>query len=176
MTVGQALAAKTGYKMLHNHMTIEPVLELFDFDDPPFWPIVQELRRVLLREAAKSELPGLICTFVWAFNQPKDRVQIDEFSTIVKDTGGDVAYVELNAGLSVRLERNKSEHRLHHKPSKRDVEKSETFLLEADKSRVFATSDEYPIPNPDRWLKLDNTKLSPDDAAERIIEAFNLPT
>ena len=29
MTVGQELAKITGLKLFHNHMTIEPVLELF---------------------------------------------------------------------------------------------------------------------------------------------------
>ena len=29
MTVGQALMARTGLRLFHNHMTIEPVIEIF---------------------------------------------------------------------------------------------------------------------------------------------------
>ena len=31
MTVGSELAKLTGLKLFHNHMTIEPLLELFEF-------------------------------------------------------------------------------------------------------------------------------------------------
>ncbi len=43
MTVGRALAARTGYKLLHNHMTVEPVLEIFAFGSPPFGRLVSRV-------------------------------------------------------------------------------------------------------------------------------------
>ena len=51
MTVGRALAARTGYKLLHNHMTVEPVLEIFEFGSPPFGRLVNEFRRRVIEEA-----------------------------------------------------------------------------------------------------------------------------
>ena len=35
MTVGREVARLTGYKLFHNHMTVEPVLEVFEFGSPP---------------------------------------------------------------------------------------------------------------------------------------------
>jgi ATP-dependent Lon protease len=34
MTVGNAIAEITGLKLFHNHLTIEPVLRLFEFGSP----------------------------------------------------------------------------------------------------------------------------------------------
>ena len=58
MTVGQELAKLTGYKLLHNHMTIDLVTELFDFGTPQFKRLVPAFRQMLVAEAAGSELSG----------------------------------------------------------------------------------------------------------------------
>ena len=170
MTVGQELAKLTGYKLLHNHMTIDPVLELFEYNSPPFKRLVPEFRRMLVREAAVSDIPGMICTFVWAFDNPKDRVFLDELRDIVAAAGGQTYYAELQADLSTRLVRNRSEHRLAHKPTKRDIQKSEEYLLRED--RVFNTSPELPFPYPDRHIKIVNTDVSPSLAAKLIADHF----
>ncbi|MBB5075940.1 hypothetical protein [Nonomuraea endophytica] len=36
MTVGNAIANRTGYKLFHNHLSVEPVLRFFDFGTEPF--------------------------------------------------------------------------------------------------------------------------------------------
>ena len=36
MTVGQALAERSDYRLFHNHMTIDLVLPFFDFGSRPF--------------------------------------------------------------------------------------------------------------------------------------------
>ena len=41
MTVGQALAKITGLRLFHNHMTIEPVLEIFGQYQPQ---VIERLR------------------------------------------------------------------------------------------------------------------------------------
>lgn len=37
MTVGQELMKITDFRLFHNHMAIEPVIELFGRFDPPLW-------------------------------------------------------------------------------------------------------------------------------------------
>jgi len=41
MTVGRAIAARTGLRVFHNHLSIEPVVRLFDFGTPPFRRLVE---------------------------------------------------------------------------------------------------------------------------------------
>jgi hypothetical protein len=70
MTVGEQIAARTGLRLFHNHLAIEPVLRFFPFDSPQFGRLVHRFRRDLIEEVAASDLPGLIFTYVWAFDVP----------------------------------------------------------------------------------------------------------
>ena len=56
MTVGQELARLTGYKLFHNHVTIDLVSEYFEFGTPPFSRLVREFRARIIQEAAASEM------------------------------------------------------------------------------------------------------------------------
>ena len=61
MTVGQELAKITPLRLFHNHMMIEPVLEIFgDFRGD----IIHKLRSVVLDEFGKSDNYGLIFTYM----------------------------------------------------------------------------------------------------------------
>ncbi len=55
MTVGFALAKRTGLKLFHNHMTIELVLNFFGWGDPHF-RLSGEFRRRIFEEVASSDL------------------------------------------------------------------------------------------------------------------------
>jgi hypothetical protein len=63
MTVGLALERLTGFRLFHNHMTVDPVIRLFPFESPAYRRLVQEFRRRIFEEFASSEEPGLIFTF-----------------------------------------------------------------------------------------------------------------
>ena len=57
MTVGQELAKITGLRLFHNHMMIEPVLEIFGAWRPD---VTQRLRQVIFEEFAKTDNYGMI--------------------------------------------------------------------------------------------------------------------
>ncbi|HVE90717.1 MAG TPA: AAA family ATPase, partial [Actinomycetota bacterium] len=78
MSVGREIARRTGYRLFHNHMSIEPVLQLFDYGHPSFGRLVEGFRRAVFEEVAQSDLPGLIFTFVWAFNLPSEADALEE--------------------------------------------------------------------------------------------------
>ena len=59
MTVGFELAKLTGLKLFHNHLTIELVLNFFDFSAPQFNKLVGEFRRRIFEEVAKSDFEGI---------------------------------------------------------------------------------------------------------------------
>lgn len=133
MSVGYELAKLTGYKLFHNHMTIDLVLNFFDFEQPQFQTLVSEFRRRVFEEVADSDLSGLIFTFVWALDLQTERAYIERSCDIFREKGAAIYFVELEAELSERLRRNESEFRLSQKSPKRDVEKSRERLLEDDK-------------------------------------------
>lgn len=174
MTVGHELARKTGLKLFHNHHTIELVLQFFPFGTPPFGRLVEEFRRRILEEVAASELPGLIFTYVWAFDQPGEHASVARLADIFASRGGRVLYVELTATQQERLRRNETEFRLAEKPSKRDVAASRQRLLEHDSIYRLNSAGEFD--GRADWLRIDNTALDPDAVAERIITHFHIAT
>ncbi|HEX2207513.1 MAG TPA: AAA family ATPase [Longimicrobium sp.] len=173
MTVGHALARRTGLRLFHNHHTIDLVLKFFPFGTPPFARLVDEFRRRIFEEVAESPLPGLIFTYVWAFDIPADHASVARLADIFASRGGRVVYVELEATQEERLRRNETEFRLAEKPSKRDVARSRALLLEHDAAYRLNSSGE--LDGRDDYLRIDNTLLPPEEAAERIIRHFHLP-
>ena len=97
MAVGHELAALTGLRLFHNHHTIELVLRFFPFGSPPFQRLVGEFRRRVFEEVAESDLPGLIFTYVWAFDDPGDEAAVDGWADIFRKRGGRVVFAELEA-------------------------------------------------------------------------------
>jgi len=172
MTVGMELTALTGIPLFHNHLSIEAVLPVFDFGTEPFNRLVSEFRDRMFVEAAESELPGLIFTYVWAFDQQEDQDFIEKQKVVFESRGGRVVFVELWADLETRLARNKTEPRLSEKPSKRDVEESGKRLLALDQEWVMVSKGAFPFPD---HIRIDNSQLSPRAVAGRIIEHFNIP-
>lgn len=172
MSVGHELAKLTGLKLFHNHMTIDLILNFFDFGHQQFHRLVADFRRRVFEEVAASDLPGLIFTFVWALDSESDRAFIERSCDIFREKGAEVYFVELEAELSERLRRNESEFRLSQKASKRDVEKSRERLLEdGEKYRLNSDEDFFYEEN---YLKIENTNLTAHEAARRIVEGFGL--
>lgn len=169
MTVGQALARRTGLALFHNHLTIEPVIELFGGYDAR---TVQRLREVIFEEFAASDRYGLIFTYLWAFDQPEDRAYIEHVAGLFRQHGAEIYAVELIAPLAVRLKRNETENRLREKPSKRDLDASRRrFMHIEERYRCVSREGEIPFSN---YLRLDNASLPPDEAAKMIQDRFSL--
>jgi hypothetical protein len=172
MAVGDALARRTGLRLFHNHLTIDPVLRFFEFGSPPFTRLVSEFRTRIFEEVAASTLPGLIFTYVWAFGDDSDTRFVERLSAIFRARGADVYLVELAATQAERLRRNETDFRLAAKESKRDVVASRARLLDLDTKYRLNSREEFA--GRSDYLLIENTELSAEDAAERIIQRFGL--
>lgn len=173
MTVGLELQRLTGLPLFHNHMTVDLALHFFPFGTPQFSRLVSTFRTHVFEEVAGSDLPGLIFTYVWALDDPRDKASIDELVRLFSERGATVCYVELAATQEERLRRNETPLRLAEKHPKRDLSRSRALLLEHDaKYRLNSNGDFF---YPHQHLRIDNTHLEPAQVAERIIAAFGLP-
>lgn len=167
MTVGQELTKITPFRLFHNHMMIEPVLEIFGAFDGG---VIQRLREVIFEEFAKSDHYGMIFTFMWAFDMESDWAYIERVREIFGLPEEDVYYVELIAPQEVRLARNATDNRLKHKASKRDIDASNARLIRDDANyRCVSLPGEIPYPN---YLRLENAEISAQEAARIIKEHF----
>lgn len=169
MTVGQELAKITDIRLFHNHMTIEPTLEIFgEFNAT----VIKKLRDVIFEEFAKSNKYGLIFTFIWAFDCKEDWENTAKIVSIFEKYSSEIYYVELFASQKVRLNRNKSKNRLLNKPSKRNIEFSNKLLINDDAHHRMISYD-YEIPF-ENYIKIDNTDISAKKTAKIIKDKFNL--
>ena len=168
MTVGQELTKITSLRLFHNHMAIEPVLEVFGTFHSR---AIKRIRDVIFEEFSKSNEYGLIFTFMWAFDQQEDWDYIAHIRELFALPEEDVYYVELIAPQEIRLQRNETANRLHNKASKRDLEWSRARLLQDDQNyRLESLPGEITFKN---YLRLDNSKLSPSEAAQIIKNHFS---
>ena len=173
MTVGQELAKITDLRLFHNHMSIELTRKLFDHSEPQWRELNEAIRQKVFELFAKSELPGLIFTFMCAFDMNEEFDYLGSIIDMFKKSGTDCHVVELCADFNVRLERNKTENRLLHKESKRDLEWSEREMRKTSEKYRLNSYDGEDLPF-ESYIKIDNTHLSPDVVANMIKEKFVL--
>ena len=169
MTVGQELMKQTGLRLFHNHMTIEPVLEIFGQFNTD---IIKQMREIIFREFAKSDNYGMIHTIMWAFDCPEDWDYINHVVDIFKENHADIYCVDLGAPRVIRLRRNETPNRLAHKASKRDIEQSRQRVIAMDRQYRFESQPgEIPFEN---YMRIDNSNLAPEVVAAMIKERFCL--
>lgn len=172
MTVGQALKEKTGFKLFHNHLSLELVHQFFEFGTASFRRLDKKIRFDIFHEIAQSDVKGLIFTLVVDFGDKGDEEYLNEIIAIFKKERPKICFVELQCDLQERLIRNKHPNRLKHKPSKRDIDASEKRLLYHDKKyRMNSMEGEWADK---KLLKINNTLLSPEEVAVRIVDHFHL--
>lgn len=173
MTVGQELAKITGLRLFHNHMGLEMVIEVFGELRHEGRIITNRIRKMIFEEFVKTDLYGMIFTYMLAFDVQSDLDNLDSLVDIFRREGSEIYYVELVAPQEIRLQRNATENRLRHKASKRDIETSNNRLVnnEDAKYRFVSYDGEISFEN---YIKIDNTDLPPDMTAKIIKEKFDL--
>ena len=75
LTVARELVGLTGYKLFHNHLTVDLVTSLFPFGSEQAGRLTTKFRLEMLQEAAQANLPGVVFTFVYARGTDDDFVQ-----------------------------------------------------------------------------------------------------
>ncbi len=170
MTVGRALEKITGYKLFHNHMSIDLALNFFAYDDDGYGSLVEGIRELVFKQFLKGADKGLIFTFVWDLEDDYGFNYVD----CLKELGYRVHLVELKASISALVVRNKSEKRLAEKPSKLNVVASEKNLIEWTSSKKLNTTWSDDLHERfDKYLCINNTHLPPEKTASTIVDKFD---
>ena len=160
LTVANALAGRTGYKVFHNHLTTDLVTSLFPFGSADAVRLIMAFRVEMLKEAAKAELPGVIHTFVYAVGEDDDLMQ--RLIDAVEPYGGKVTLVLLTCERDVLLQRVVEESRAQF-GKLRDFKVAKDLLA---RERLTETFPRRPS------LAIDNTHRSADDVADQIAKSL----
>lgn len=163
LTVARELAALTGYRLFHNHMTVDLLLPVFEFGSRPFVDLRERIWLMVFEAAVKQREHGLIFTFA-----PETTVQPDFVSRtvdMVATAGSRVRFVELVCAMDEVYRRiDNQSRRQHGKLTSHEVyEKLES-------QGVFATSH---MPKPE--VRIDTGRLQPAAAAAQIIKELGIP-
>lgn len=148
MTVARELATLTGFRLFHNHLTVDLVSSVFAFGSEPFVQLRQEIWLATFREAARHDV-SLIFTFA-----PEATVQkgfIQETIDLVEALGGQIVFVELicsEAEVERRLE----------DPSRSEFEK----LNSVPQYRTLKDGGAFEYPLIPSALSLDTTHATPE--------------
>ncbi len=156
LTIARELAALTGWRLFHNHLTVNLALAIYDFGTPGFVALREQIWFTVFRRALADRLPVLIFTF-----NPEDSVPqrfIDELFAEVAAAGGEVIPIELTAS-EPEIERRivaASRHR----------EGKLVDLALYQKLRAAGTFTTPIIPG--TRLRIDTATVAPVEAAKRI--------
>lgn len=161
LTVANEIACQIDFKVFHNHLTIDAVQSVFDFGTEPFWRLVHEIRVEIIAEAARQNI-DLIYTFCYA--KDSDDTHVEEVTRAVAENGGEICFVLLVADKSVIEKRVIEPSRLKY----RKLNNLKTLHEIWERNELFS-----PI-NGRESIIIDNTNLSPKEAALKIIEHFSL--
>ncbi len=171
MTVAESLRDKLRYNMMMNHDSIEVSDRIFGFNTPAQREFNAYFREKAFELAVKHNV-DMIFTYVCAFDEPAEKEYLTGLKDLFERNGGSFLFVELYADMDTRLQRNETPHRMERKASKRDVAWSRANLIaDAEKYRLNSDEGETWFEN---HLKIDNTHLSPDETADRVIRTFQL--
>ena len=173
MTVGQELARITDLRLFHNHMSIELTRKLFLREEKEWSVLNETIRKTVFELFAKGDFPGLIFTYMCAFDLQSEFDYLQNVIDLFRSNGASCYVVELCADFEERLVRNKSENRLLHKESKRDLSWSEAEMRKTSEKYRLNSYDGETLPF-ENYLKIDNTHLPPDEVAKRICEHFGI--
>jgi tRNA uridine 5-carbamoylmethylation protein Kti12 len=161
LTVAKELAKLTGFRIFHNHISIEFVQSLFEFGSKPFWRLTDKYRIEMIEEAAKERVDTI---FTFVYGKTTDDPFVRRVLRRVEAHGGKVCFVRLECG------RDELERRVTSKVRK-SLGKIATKRLLSHVFKKFDLDSEIPF---QPSLTIDTETQSPRKAAKTIFRHYNL--
>jgi hypothetical protein len=165
LTIAEKVRDLTGFRLFHNHLTVNAIREVFDFGSPP---LVELLHRVRLDVFATATRAGLSVIFTnssaWGGSGGRQRFEAfaDEAAHVVVTAGGVPVFVRVTAPLEVLESRLGNESRRAHGK----------LVDRARLRELVAAMDEPRAKAGD--LTVDTSEMTADDAARAVAAAAEL--
>jgi len=160
-TVAKKLSELTGFKLHHNHLSIDFVGSIFEFGTPTFRRLVDKYRSDLAGAAAKE---GINTIFTYVYGEGMD----DDFVLGVKRK----VLTWKGTFCPVRLYCNREE--LLRRVSSESSKKMGKLTSRSELNKLFARYrlNQY-IPG-EKGLAIDTSKLAPPEAVRKIIKYYKV--
>jgi chloramphenicol 3-O-phosphotransferase len=154
LIVARELARLTGFRLFHNHLTVDLVSSLFPFGSEPFILLREQIWLATFAEAARQNL-----SIIFTFN-PERTVRerfIQDAIEVVQAEKGQVVFVELTCA-EEELERRMED------ASRKEFGK----LASIEQYRSLKASGAFEFAKLPEGLSVDTTNRSPADSAQLI--------
>ena len=162
LTIAEHVRDLTGFRLFHNHLTVNAIREVFDFGSPPFVELIHRVRLDVFATAMRSDT-SLIFTNNSAWGGPDGRARFEAFAghtaLAVKEAGGRALFFHLTAPRLV-LEGRVANDSRHAQGKLVDVRRLRVLLDELDDS---------PLHQDD--VSIDTSQLPPEEAARVVATA-----
>lgn len=156
LTVAREVAVRTGWRLFHNHLTVDLSLAVYDFGTPGFVALREQIWLAVFRRALADGQPNLIFTFSPESSVPQRF--IDDLWREVIEAKGEIVPVELYAS------EPEIERRMNAESRRKGGKLTDAALYRELRAQgVFATPV---VPSP--RLLVDTEKHPPAQAAEAI--------
>ena len=162
LSVAQALAARTGFRILHNHLFIDLSNALFALGTEASRGFAREVRQVSLDAARREGVTGIVLTFVYARDRDDYILGLCEQAELA---GDDVCLVRLTCDAKT-LESRVAD------PSRVAFDKLTTVT--GLRGKLAELSEPFGSVDGCESLGLRTDEMTPDEAAERIERHFGL--
>lgn len=162
LTIATEVARRTGFKLFHNHVSIDCVKPVFDFGTRPFLRMIETIRCAMIAEAAREDV-DLIHTFVYAAGD--DDEHFAKLIASAEDNGGEVHLVLLRCDSDELKARIGNDSRVTI-GKLTDPDAIDRSLIKYDLRSTYPGRES---------LVIDTTNITLEDATDRIIGHFALP-
>lgn len=162
LTIATELAQITGYKVFHNHLTIDVARALYPGFDSQMYALVRKLRLDTIEYAAQQGT-NIIFTYVYS-GDGEDVSFVRNVVDSVEMQGGNVLFVQLTAPKDVLIERVDSQ-------SRKQVRK---LTDKAELAEYLSGYNFNATVSQDNVLQLDTNIANPIESAQTIMTHFNL--
>ena len=168
-TIATYLCAITGLRLYECPFRYEVLKNLFGEKTKM---IAKQLHETVLRSLCAQEERGIVIPVLWCFDQPNGSAQVDSYETFFTNAGVEVCFAELTADYETLVKRNRDKLAQERHDDSIDLELAERNLFwHTDEFRYTSFPGDM---KGKRHFRLDTTALLPEEAAERIREAFDL--
>ena len=181
-SVASELAKLTGFRLFHNHVSIQFVKSIFDFGTKPFWILTDKFRREMFEWAAKE---GVDTIFTFVYAKGTDDSFIKDTIQRVRSHGGRVCFVRLYCDTEeidrrVRSKARSSMGKISEKSKLRQVLRGQNLFSEVPFQSSISIDTTTKSPRSvakliAQYYKLDISKKSKKAGSFTALSSFSLP-
>ena len=161
LSVATELAKLTGFKLFHNHVSIQFVESIFEFGARAFSRLTNKFRLEMLEEASKEKIDTI---FTFVYGRGTDDPFVGNAIHRVKSHGGRVCFVRLYCDEQALAKRVKAEER-------KRMGKISTKSTLHGVLKKYDLASEVPF---QPSISIDTTDNSPKRVAELVAQHYRL--